>query len=222
MGVATIIKFLLLTLASCSNGQNLHCIPLRDCPSLMLLLQNRDEVPNMTRVQVYEYLSSKTCGFEEGINPKVECPVGKFVFIFYFLFSQYRTVNKNDLNFLVEEDADHVDEEFQLARSGVIDVQNNRYTCQGSLTIFHADANGGQGINFLDDFKVSRLRRQRYRDVRRNIFKDRRIIKVQSNGNCCWKFYEKSFFRGASGHIDVGFSGLSMEPGSIKRIECDF
>ena len=80
MSVATIIKFLLLALASCSNGQNLSCIPLRDCTTLMLLLQNRDEVPNMTRVQVYEYLSSKNCGFEGGINPKVECPVGKFGF----------------------------------------------------------------------------------------------------------------------------------------------
>ena len=86
MSVATIIKFILLTLASCSNGQNLHCIPLRDCPSLMLLLQNRDEVPNMTRVQVYEYLSSKNCGFEGGINPKVECPIGKCIF---FLFTTY-------------------------------------------------------------------------------------------------------------------------------------
>ena len=116
----------------------------------------------------------------------------------------------------MEED---VDDDLQLARSGVIDVRNNKYTCQGSLTISHADANGGQGINFLEDFKVSRLRRQRYR---RNIFKDRRIIKVQSNGNCCWKFYEKPFFRGASQHIEVGFSGLPLIPGSIKRIECDF
>ena len=39
----------------------------------MNLVQNRDSLPNMTRVDVYEYVKELSCGFE-GSKPLVNCP----------------------------------------------------------------------------------------------------------------------------------------------------
>ena len=50
-----------------------NCVPLKDCQSLMNLVRNRDSLPNMTRVDVYEYVKELSCGFE-GSKPLVNCP----------------------------------------------------------------------------------------------------------------------------------------------------
>jgi hypothetical protein len=53
--------------------QKQNCIPLKQCTSLLLLLRNRDDLPNLTRVDVYRHLQRVHCGFQ-GNDPLVECP----------------------------------------------------------------------------------------------------------------------------------------------------
>ena len=50
-----------------------NCVPLKDCQSLMNLVRNRDSLPNMTRIDVYEYVKELSCGFD-GSKPLVNCP----------------------------------------------------------------------------------------------------------------------------------------------------
>ena len=49
-----------------------NCVPLKDCPNLMNLLQNQDSMPNMTRADIYGYVRSLDCGFI-GSKPMVNC-----------------------------------------------------------------------------------------------------------------------------------------------------
>ena len=52
--------------------QSENCVPLRSCPSLFFLVKNRDELPDMSRVDVYRYLRDLHCGFS-GSDPLIKC-----------------------------------------------------------------------------------------------------------------------------------------------------
>ena len=76
MNTTKLVVFISLIFAlfcSFNQGQILNCVALRNCPSLLLLLQNRDELPNLTRIDVYRHLRSQSCGYD-GPNPLVNCP----------------------------------------------------------------------------------------------------------------------------------------------------
>ena len=65
------LALLLLFIISSINCEN--CIPLKDCQTLMNLVQDKDSLPNMTRADVFGYLRDLQCGFD-GSNPLVNCP----------------------------------------------------------------------------------------------------------------------------------------------------
>jgi hypothetical protein len=91
-----IFSILLLSAVEYSyEQQQQNCIPLKQCSSLMLLFQNRDNLPNLNRVDVYRHLQRVYCGFR-GIHYLVDCPdiegkillLGKIPILnFYDLFS---------------------------------------------------------------------------------------------------------------------------------------
>ena len=49
------------------------CLKLGDCQALQLLLQSKDRLPNMSRVDVYRHIRDLGCGFS-GFEPLVKCP----------------------------------------------------------------------------------------------------------------------------------------------------
>ena len=49
------------------------CLKLGECQSLQLLLQSKDRLPNMSRVDVYRHIRDLGCGFS-GFEPLVKCP----------------------------------------------------------------------------------------------------------------------------------------------------
>ena len=67
-----------------NSQQDLNCVPLRQCPALLYLVRHRDNLPNMSRVDVYRYLRDLHCGFS-GSDPLIKClndEEGKIIYSF--------------------------------------------------------------------------------------------------------------------------------------------
>jgi hypothetical protein len=75
----------------------------------------------------------------------------------------------------------------------------------------------------LRSMKTIRLKRKRYPNLTRRILRqDRKLIHVESNGNCCWEFHEDVNFLGFGESLRGGFTGLPRrEPKSVKQVSCD-
>lgn len=73
MKYTTFFLFQLLWVYYGTAKSDENCLKIRDCQSLQVLLQNRDKLPNMTRIDVYRYIRDLNCGFD-GIEAMVECP----------------------------------------------------------------------------------------------------------------------------------------------------
>ena len=61
-----------------SNGQVIrapNCIPLSDCTPIMnmLVAKHSDALPNMSRVEMFDYVRKITCGYRES-EAFVRCP----------------------------------------------------------------------------------------------------------------------------------------------------
>ena len=56
------------------RNPNINCIPLKNCPEFLWLLQNKLDVPGMAFHEVLQYLQDQTCGFD-GNDPKVKCNI---------------------------------------------------------------------------------------------------------------------------------------------------
>merc|ERR1712038_698941 len=122
----------------------------------------------------------------------------------------------NGLNGGSASDAGGITEEDVLGRAIFKNIgQPKKRTCKGSLLIHHSASNAGP----LDDFKQLRLRGKSYRRMRK--LRDRDIVQVQTNGNCCWKLHSLSNFRGFEETVYNGFNIVpSVHPKSIKGEIC--
>jgi len=87
--------------------------------------------------------------------------------------------------------------------------------CKGSLLIHHSASTGGS----LEDFKQMRLRGRSFRQMRK--LRNRNIIQMQTQGNCCWKIYSMSNFRGIEETFYNGYNIVPrIHPKSIKGCYC--
>ena len=122
----------------------------------------------------------------------------------------------NGLNGGSASDAGGITEEDVLGRAIFKNIgKPKKRTCKGSLLIHHSSSTGGP----LDDFKQLRLRGKSYRRMRK--LRDRDIVQVQTNGNCCWKLHSLSNFRGLEETVYNGFNIVpSVHPKSIKGEIC--
>ena len=56
------------------RNPNINCVPLKNCPEFLWLLQNKHDVPGMAFHEVLQYLQDRACGFD-GNDPKVKCNI---------------------------------------------------------------------------------------------------------------------------------------------------
>ena len=122
------------------------------------------------------------------------------------------------LKYLVHNDTDD-------ARS-LLTVRDNIYFCEGSLTIMHTIDINMRSSNpsiELQEMKTILLSGNKYPNIKRGFLRNRKILWTESNGNCCWKFYENRNFKGRFEIIESGFKGLpTRETRSISKISCNF
>ena len=87
-------------------------------------------------------------------------------------------------------------------------------TCMGSLIMMHY---GGESNS---DFKRIRLTGNSYRNLK--ILRKRIVVKVETEGNCCWKIHSEVSFRGREQEAEPGQSSSppNIQPKSVQKVSC--
>ena len=90
------------------------------------------------------------------------------------------------------------------------------FSCGGSLTIFNYDR---LGASQLSDLKKVKLDNEHYPNLTRRLLTiNREVIRIQSEGDCCWKAWSSK--RGGSfHHMTVPKLYLPFDPDPIRAIE---
>ena len=166
------------------------CIPLRQCSSLMALLENKNGLPpQVSTIDIFTVLRSSRCGFD-GNDPLVWCQDEE-----------------------AEEGDDIIDRQIIINRDAGPEL-----VCDGMLTVIHMNPTSG-----LRSMKTSRLQGPVFYNIRRRILRNRRILHLRVDGNCCWKLHAIQNFRGAVQYLKPGHEASyegSFQPSSIKRVLC--
>ena len=95
------------------------------------------------------------------------------------------------------------------------------FRCAGSLTIIHYDRDGSQQGQPLKDLKALKLRGKSYKRLTGRITSNREVIRIKSEGNCCWKIFSQTRHRGEVEMIHQGFDArprISIQ--SASRSSC--
>jgi len=85
--------------------------------------------------------------------------------------------------------------------------------CSGSLTMMH------YGAETDSEFKRTRMTGKSYQNLK--ILQKRILIKIETEGNCCWKLYSEVNFRGREQEAEPGYSNTpDLHPKSVQRVSC--
>ena len=85
--------------------------------------------------------------------------------------------------------------------------------CSGSLTMMHY---GGETDS---EFKRTRMTGKSYRNLK--ILETRVVVKIETEGNCCWKLHSEVSFRGHEQEAEPGYSNPpDIQPKSIQKVSC--
>ena len=88
----------------------------------------------------------------------------------------------------------------------------NKELCNGSLTIMHYGDDES-------DFKRTKMTGESYQNLK--ILQKRFVVKIEAEGNCCWKLHSEIGFRGNEQEAEPGYSNPpDIQPKSIKRRVC--
>ena len=144
----------------------------------------------------------------------------------------YLNEKLNSTKLLFSEEENDVEDEENIVMKSLADNLPSEFSCDGSLTLVHTMAfnskpKSGTENNYpieeLRSMKTVRLSSQKYPDLGRRILTDdRKLIHIESTGNCCWQFSSSQYFRGLAEFANIGYKGLPhREVKSIKQISCD-
>ena len=94
----------------------------------------------------------------------------------------------------------------------ITSLLKNRESCKGSLTIMHyGDENS--------DFKRTKMSGGSYQNLK--IIQKRFVVKIETEGNCCWKLHSETGFRGDEQIAEPSYSNApEVQPKSIIRTTC--
>ena len=143
--------------------------------------------------KVLHDLVARDCGFE-GTSVLIWCPIEK----------KLKTLSlRPDLE----------DEE---RGGGIINsLLKSKTTCSGSLTITHY----GYSDSEFNEFKRTRMAGNLYRNLK--ILNDRSVVKIETEGNCCWKIHSEIGFRGQVQIVQPGYNeSPEIQPKSTKKVSC--
>ena len=91
------------------------------------------------------------------------------------------------------------------------------FRCTGSITIIHYDRLGSQPLH---DMKALKLKGKKYRNIRK-LSSNREIIRVRSEGNCCWRVFNRIKHTGQMQQISPGFDAKpNIKIKSVTRTSC--
>ena len=97
------------------------------------------------------------------------------------------------------------------------------YTCDGSLTIKHANENDISRVKELSLSPIGgRKRDGAYPKIKKgfSILKKNIVIKLIRNGDCCWEIYERAHFKGEKQYLGHDENYPDIQPESLKKVDC--
>ena len=151
---------------------------------------------NYRTQQVLQDLVGRDCGFI-GLSQMIWCPAED---------------NIDPLDLLEDEEEDDGDE--AVRGGGILSPIISRAVniCTGSLTIMHYGDTDS-------DFKRIRMTGKRYYNLK--ILRNRVVVKVEAEGNCCWELHSDTGFRGQLQEAQPGYSDPpDIQPKSVRRVNC--
>ena len=93
------------------------------------------------------------------------------------------------------------------------------YRCSGYLIVFHYKQSESDQMSSV---RKSTLGGKSYKNLTNGLLKGGRVVmKVQSEGECCWDIFSNIRFHGESQVIQPGYDDIpNFTPKSIKRRNC--
>ena len=187
---------------------NSECVKLRQCPTLIWLLDHQNNIAGVRSDKILNGIRSKRCMVEEStsddkltLDTIVSCPI-----------TQEAESNEAD-----DDDYNDDDEGIDYSTRNVFDLIRGvgvDDSCVGSVEVLH-----GSRKNTLGTLKTQRFSRKRYSNLRK--LKQRTILRLVVYGNCCWQVYSRIKFQGLAEIIDAGYDDApQIRLRSIKQVDC--
>ena len=103
-----------------------------------------------------------------------------------------------------------------LFREDLLTSSERSSTCIGALEFFHGSRRNP--LRTIDIFKLS-SRLKQVRNIHK--LKNKRILRIKSHGNCCWRTYQYKNFLGRYEYIYTGYDEFPrIHPRSMKKVNC--
>lgn len=227
-----------------------ECIPIHECPYYANVFEEQHETAKKTSSStesitkpgksVQSLWTKHICGFDRK-QVKVECPIynnglerkyplKKKVGIHKYLNNKspsllMETFHKNVLFSHFSSNGMQMAQSKQNKSSDRLNKRDIYRTlphfwmyqpyCFGSLVLTH----GRKANGHMVDIRTVRLQHKKYKKI--NWLTGREVLLAQIDGNCCWKVYTRTSFRGRSQQLSGDVSTyLLIQPKSIKKTQC--
>ena len=210
------------------SSKDATCTKLRNCPELLWMQQHQNNIVQAQQLssKVFERgLKRKRCVYEEftsnenlSLDTAVSCPI-----------AEKKDVNEYDDEYDADGDYDYEDGAYDddsytlhdndqvRAPFDIFDPFEGKIAptgCTGSIQVTH-----GAKHNPLGTLKIQRFVGTGYQNLRK--LRRRTILRLSSDGDCCWQVYSRRRFQGASESIYVGYDDTPMIPArSLQQVGC--
>ena len=202
------------------------CLPVRNCSTFMWMLNNTRKFKRFNTNKLLSVFKTKICNVEEAessndltLDTVVACPTGKNE-----SWSDHQSKEEQrqddddyveDFDFLMD---DEYDGELLDVRSGggLFETSEYLHTCLGSLEFSHGMRKNP--LKTIEIFKIS-SKWKTIREIKK--LKHRHVLRLKSDGNCCWRAYQFKRFRGRYEDIFPGYDEFpKIQPKSLKKMNC--
>ena len=206
------------------------CVPVRNCSTYMWMLSNTRKFRRINTHTLKSVFKKKKCNIVDAdsssdvtLDTLVACPTEK----------DDHGPDCRDKEEQAQDDLDYVpdydymidyesDSEFLDVRSigGLFETRIDNYeysdTCIGSLELSHGFMKSP--LKTIKIFKIS-SKWKMIREIKK--LKRRYVLRLRSDGNCCWRAYQLKRFRGRYEDIFPGYDEFPIiQPKSLKKINC--
>ena len=202
------------------------CLPVRNCSTFMWMLSNTRKFKRFNTNKLLSVFKTKICNIEEAessndltLDTVVACPTGNNASWSDQQNKEEQHQDDDDyveyFDFLMDDDYDG---ELIDVRSGggLFETSEYLHTCLGSLEFSHGMRENP--LKTIEIFKIT-SKWKTIREIKK--LKHRHVLRLKSDGNCCWRAYQLKRFRGRYEDIFPGYDEYpKIQPKSLKKMNC--
>ena len=202
------------------------CLPVRNCSTFMWMLNNTRKFKRFNTNKLLSVFKTKICNVEEAessndltLDTVVACPTGKNE---SWSDHQSKEEQRQYDDDYVEDFGNMMDDEYDgelldvRSGGGLFETSQYLHTCLGSLEFSHGMRKNP--LKTIEIFKIS-SKWKTIREIKK--LKHRHVLRLKSDGNCCWRAYQFKRFRGRYEDIFPGYDEFpKIQPKSLKKMNC--